>query len=558
MILTAIILVPLIGGMLAWLAARRSATASRWITLFTLLFDLALVGALAKWAPVNSMPLGTVGESARWWNSIDVAWIPQAGIHFHLAVDGLSFLLLLLTVLLGIASVACSWKEIQERVGFFHFNLLAILSGIMGVFLALDLFLFYFFWELMLIPMYFLISIWGHENRTYAAIKFFLFTQASGLLMFLSILGLFFIHGRTTGIYTFDYEQLLGTQLSRVTGMWLMLGFFVAFAVKIPLVPLHTWLPDAHTEAPTAGSVILAGLLLKTGAYGMLRFVLPLFPDAAHSFAPVAMALGVIGILYGAVLAFAQRDLKRLVAYTSVSHMGFVVLGIFTFGLLSLQGAVVQMLCHGLSTGALFILVGALQERIHTRDMERMGGLWTTAPRMGAMALFFAIASLGLPGLGNFVAEFLVLAGAFQTNVWMTAIAAAGLVTSAIYALWLVQRAFQGVPREEWRIRDFGAREMAILLTMAGFLIAIGFYPQPILNIAEPVLRPLQRVSFVVSPSSGGEMKARVTGVLATKSGDRLKLWDHIQYEPRLKAVLRTQSLFAQSPLQTLCQEAQR
>jgi NADH-quinone oxidoreductase subunit M len=289
-------------------------------------------------------------------------------------MDGLSLLLVLLTVLLGLMAVVASWSEIRERVGFFHFNLLWVLAGIVGVFLALDLFLFYVFWEMMLVPMYFLIGIWGHESRIYAAIKFFIFTQASSLLMLLAIVTLFFLHHQQFGVYTFDYIALLGTPLGPGMAMWLMLGFFVAFAVKLPVVPFHTWLPDAHTEAPTAGSVILAGLLLKTGAYGLLRFVVPLFPEAARAFAPAAMVLGVIGILYGAVLAFAQTDLKRLVAYTSISHLGFVVLGIFAWNEWALQGAVMQMICHGLSTGALFILVGALQERLQTRDMGRMGG----------------------------------------------------------------------------------------------------------------------------------------------------------------------------------------
>ena len=301
-----------------------------------------------------------------------------------------------------------------------------VLAGIVGVFLAVDLFLFYFAWELMLIPMYFLIVIWGHERRVYAAMKFFLFTQFSGLLMLIAILALYFIHHQATGVYTFEYSELLGTQLSPGAELWIMLGFFVAFAVKLPVVPLHTWLPDAHTEAPTAGSVILAGLLLKTGAYGLLRFVIPLFPHAAHEFTPVALVLAVIGIVYGAVMAFSQTDLKRLVAYTSVSHLGFVLLGIFSWNPLALQGAIMTMICHGLSTGALFILVGGLQERIHTRDLERMGGLWTVAPRLSGAALFFSLASLGLPGLGDFVGEFLVLLGSYKISVTITVVASLG------------------------------------------------------------------------------------------------------------------------------------
>ncbi len=266
-------------------------------------------------------------------------------------------------------SVLVSWTEIQYQVGFFHFNLLWILAGIAGVFLAVDLFLFYFAWELMLIPMYFLIAIWGHEHRRYAAVKFFLFTQLSGLLMLIAILALYFAHHNATGVYTFEYGELLGTPLAPATEMWIMLGFFTAFAVKLPVVPLHTWLPDAHTEAPTAGSVILAGLLLKTGAYGMIRFVVPLFPHAAAPLRAGGHVLGVAGILYGAVLAFSQTDLKRLVACTSVSHLGFVLLGIFAWNSLALEGAVMTMIAHGISTGALFVIVGALQERIHTRDI---------------------------------------------------------------------------------------------------------------------------------------------------------------------------------------------
>jgi NADH-quinone oxidoreductase subunit M len=368
-----------------------------------------------------------------------------------------------------------------------------ILAGIVGVFLALDLFLFYFFWELMLVPMYFLISIWGHENRICASYKFFIFTQASGLLMFIAILGLYFIHGRATGVYTFDYAQLLGTPMPASTAMWLMLGFFVAFAVKLPAVPVHTWLPDAHTEAPTAGSVILAGLLLKTGAYGLLRFVLPLFPNAAHTFAPVAMTLGVIGILYGAVLAFAQTDLKRLVAYTSVSHLGFVLLGVFAWNELALQGAVMQMLCHGISTGALFIIAGALQERIHTRDMDRMGGLWAAAPRMGGAALFFALASLGLPGLGNFVGEFLVLIGTYRVSAVLTAIAAFGLIVATIYSLWIIQRVFHGEKKVKVVIADLSAREMIVMLAMIVSLVWLGLYPQTVLTTAKQSLDALQK-----------------------------------------------------------------
>jgi NADH-quinone oxidoreductase subunit M len=398
----------------------------------------------------------------------------------------------LLTFLLGIMSVLTSWREIQHGIGFFHFNLMWILAGITGVFLAMDLFLFYFSWELMLVPMYFLIAVWGHERRVYAAVKFFIFTQLSGLLMLIAILALYFIHHRATGVYTFEYEALLGTPLTPHTALLLMLGFFVAFAVKLPMVPLHTWLADAHTEAPTAGSLILAGLLLKTGAYGLLRFVMPLFPDAARAFAPVAMILAVIGIVYGAVLAFAQTDLKRLVAYTSISHLGFVLLGIFAWNEWALQGAVMVMLCHGISTGALFILVGQLQERTHTREVDRLGGLWATIPRLSGVGLFFALASMGLPGLGDFIGEFLVLLGTYAAHLWLTVVAAFGILASTFFALRFVQRAFHGPNIHKWSIPDLFAREVIILAPMMALLVWLGLYPQPVFNTFRPAMNRLQ------------------------------------------------------------------
>lgn len=488
MILAWLIFILLAAGVLAAIAARWSHDLARWISLAATALDLALV--IVLW--VSHAGQITLGASGAWIEQIDWIWIPQFGIHFHLALDGLSLLLLALTFFLGVVSVLCSWTEITESVGFFHLNLLWILAGIAGVFLALDLFLFYFAWELMLVPMYFLIALWGHERRIYAAIKFFLFTQLSGLLMLVAILVLYFLHHQTIGTYTFDYQQLLHTQLSSRAALWIMLGFFAAFAVKLPLFPLHTWLPDAHTEAPTAGSVILAGLLLKTGAYGMIRFIVPLFPDAAREFAPLAMILGVAGIIYGATLAFGQHDLKRLVAYTSVSHLGFVVLGVFSWNELALQGAVMTMLCHGVSTGALFILTGALQERIHTRELGRMGGLWTTAPRLSGAGLYFALASLGLPGLGDFIGEFLVLLGTYRAHPILAIVAAIGVLAATFYALRLVQRAFHGPNENAWAVSDLAAREGVIIALMAASLLWLGLYPRPVLSTFSPALHTLE------------------------------------------------------------------
>jgi NADH-quinone oxidoreductase subunit M len=483
-----IIAVPVLGGLLAGIGGRVRPPLARWIALGALGIDLMLgIGLCGEYARWTSSDAG-----GRWLEEIRWEWIPSAGIAFHLGVDGLSLPLMLLTIFLGIMAVIASWNGITERVGFFHFNLLWVLSGILGVFLALDLFLFFFCWELMLVPMYFLIAIWGHERRHYAAIKFFLFTQGSGLLMLLAILGLYFSHGRQMGDYTFAYSALLETDLSGAAALWLMLGFFVAFAVKLPAFPFHPWLADAHTEAPTAGSVVLAGLLLKTGAYGLIRFVVPIFGETALDFAPVAMALGVIGILYGATLAFAQTDLKRLIAYSSISHMGFVLLGVFAWNPLALQGVVMQMICHGISTGALFILAGELQDRIHTREMDRMGGFWTKVPRMAGVGLFFALASLGLPGLGNFVAEFLILLGSFRASVILTAFAACGLVAAVVYALWMVQRVFHGEERESWKLPDFAFREMGMMSVLIAAIVWLGLHPQPVFNAVKPALETLQ------------------------------------------------------------------
>jgi NADH-quinone oxidoreductase subunit M len=403
--------------------------------------------------------------------------------------------MLALTFALGLLAVLASWKGVTARVGAFHAVLLWTVAGLAGVFLALDLFLFYFFFEMMLIPMYFVIAVWGHERRVYAALKFFLFTQVSGLLMLVAIVALYFIHGRATGEYTFALPELLGTELSSTTALLLMLGFFAAFAVKLPAFPFHTWLPDAHTEAPTAGSVILAGVLIKVGAYGMLRFMVPLFPDAVADFRTPALVLAATGIIYGAVLAYAQTDLKRLVAYTSVSHMGFVLLGIFAWNTLALQGVVLQLVCHALSTGALFILVGALQDRIGTRELGRMGGLWQVVPRMGGTAMFFALASLGLPGLGNFVAEFLILAGVWQVSEWAAVLGAVGLVFATVYALWMMQRAFQGEERHGWTFADLGARETGVFAAMIAALVVIGFWPQPLITTARQTVTALEQVT---------------------------------------------------------------
>jgi NADH-quinone oxidoreductase subunit M len=492
MSLAYLLLILLAGGVIAWQSERINSELPHWVSLATIaLALLQLLNIVSSLGPesLTLVPDPLAGSS--WLIHIRLDWIPRFGIGFELAMDGLSLLLVVLTLLLGLVAVAASWTEIDFKQGLFQANILWTLAGVTGVFLALDLFLFFTFWELMLIPMYLLIAIWGHENKAYAAMKFFIFTQISGLLMLLSIMVLAWQGFVANDTYSFSYFDLLALQLDSTLGFWVMLGFFLAFTVKLPAFPFHTWLPDAHTQAPTAGSVLLAGILLKTGAYGLLRFCIPLFPEASQLFAPVAMGLGAAGVIYGAVLAFAQSDFKRLVAYSSVSHMGFVLLGLYAWNTLALQGAVMQMVAHGVSTAALFMLAGALQQRLHTRDMNQMGGLWYNMPRMGACALFFAIGSLGLPGLGNFVAEILILLGLFAINPWMAAIAALGLITAAVYSLWMIQLTFQGEPEPGRQLEDFGAREMLAMAAMMMALLWLGLYPQPVLDLAQPVLDSL-------------------------------------------------------------------
>ncbi len=485
MILSMLIFLPFVGGILAWIAGSRNKPLSRWIALIFLF--LQLLGLLSLKIGMPSGP--------GFFLEYNIPWIIPFGINYHLGMDGLSFLLALLTSFLGIISVAASWKGIQERVGFYHFMLLWIITAIMGIFLSLDLFLFYFFWEMMLIPLYFLIGIWGHENRIYAALKFFIFTQASSLLMLLSILGFYFINAQTSGVYTFDYNIWVNSVIPTSTAIWLSLGFLAAFLVKLPAVPFHSWLPDAHTEAPTAGSIILAGLVLKVGAYGLLRFSLPLFPEASKILAPWLMALGVIGIVYGSLEAFGQTDFKRLVAFTSVSHMGFVLVGIYAGNLIALQGVVIVMLAHGITTGALFVLAGDLQDLIHTREMGQMGGLWSTIPRFAGISQLFALASLGLPGLGNFVGEFLVLLGAYQANITITVVATLGFIVSTVYALWMIQRVFHGPNRHNWKLPDISTRQALILGSLIVLIVWLGLFPQGVINTARPALESIHQMT---------------------------------------------------------------
>lgn len=494
MLLPWLILFPFIGGLLCWQCERFGTKVPRWIALIAMGLTLAL--SLQLWLQ-GGYSLVSAQGLPQWQSEFSLPWIPRFGISFHLALDGLSLLMVVLTGLLGVLAILCSWREIQRYQGFFHLNLLWILGGVIGVFLAIDMFLFFFFWEMMLVPMYFLIALWGHKasdgkTRITAATKFFIYTQSSGLVMLVAILALVLVHFHATDVWTFNYEDLLHTPMSSLVQYLLMLGFFIAFAVKMPVVPLHGWLPDAHSQAPTAGSVDLAGILLKTAAYGMLRFCLPLFPEASHQFAPIAMWLGVVGIFYGAWMAFAQTDIKRLIAYTSVSHMGFVLIAIYTGSQLAYQGAVVQMIAHGLSAAGMFIICGQLYERLHTRDMRQMGGLWGRIKFIPALSLFFAVATLGMPGTGNFVGEFLILFGSFPVVPLITVISTFGLVFASVYSLIMIQRAYYGPAKSQEPLPGMSMRELLIIMLLVVLLVLLGFFPQAVLQTSDAAMTNVQ------------------------------------------------------------------
>jgi NADH-quinone oxidoreductase subunit M len=419
-------------------------------------------------------------------------WVLSLGIHYFMGVDGISLWLVLLTTFLTAVAVLSSFPAVTEKVKAYYICLLLLETGMLGVFAALDLVLFYVFWEGMLIPMYFLIGVWGGPRRIYATIKFVLYTMAGGVLMLVAIIALYFLGGQT-----FDFLQLMRQGLPPGAQRWLFAAFAAAFAIKVPMWPFHTWLPDAHVEAPTAGSVILAGVLLKMGTYGFLRFALPLFPVATREFAPLVLALAVIGILYGALVSMVQPDLKKLVAYSSVSHLGFVMLGMFAFTVQGVQGSLLQMINHGLSTGALFLLVGMVYERRHTRMIADFGGLWAVMPAFAGLFLVVTLSSIGLPGLNGFVGEFLILSGAFGPRPWFTALATLGIILGAVYMLWMFQRVMFGkvTHEENRRLPDLTAREYAVLLPVIAAIIWIGLYPDPVLRRMDASVRAVvQRV----------------------------------------------------------------
>ncbi len=439
-------------------------------------------------------------------------WIESIGVSYFFGVDGMSALLILLTTLLGFVAILSSWTAVTDRVRSYYVFLLLLQAGMLGVFCSLDMFLFYVFWEVMLVPMYFLIGIWGGARRLYAAIKFFLYTLVGSVVMLLGILAVYF-HTRTlpelaaTG--TFDLTRWLAIGVPANLQFWVFLAFFLGFAIKVPMFPFHTWLPDAHVEAPTAGSVILAGVLLKMGTYGFVRFSLPLLPDATRAAVPWVVALSIIGILYAALVTLVQKDMKKLVAYSSVSHLGFVTLGTFALNPLGLEGSVLQMVNHGLSTGGLFLLVGIIYERRHTRLISDYGGLAHVMPVYATFSLILFLASMGLPLLNGFIGEFMILQGAFSANRVWAYWAVWGIVLGAAYLLWLYQRVFWGqvTHEENRRLTDLSARELATLVPLVVLCFWIGIYPKPFLAFLH---KPMAAVAAAVHPAPppGGTVQA--------------------------------------------------
>jgi NADH-quinone oxidoreductase subunit M len=471
-ILSLLIFFPIVGAIVLLFINKENGRALRWVALIFSLIEF-----------IFSLPLFFAFDSKTaamqfvedWW------WIQSYGISYKLGIDGISLLLVLLATFLTILCIMCSWTAITFRVKEFMISFLFLETGMIGALVALDLVLFYVFWEVMLIPMYLLIGVWGDpKRRIYAAVKFFLFTMAGSVLMLVAILVLYFFNQKATGVSTFDVLELYKLGLPVGTQYWLFGAFALAFAIKVPMFPFHTWLPDAHTEAPTAGSVILAGVLLKMGTYGFIRFAIPLFPKAAFDLMPLVSVLALIGIIYGALVSMMQPDLKRLVAFSSVSHLGYVMLGMFAFNMQGIEGSIYQMLNHGISTGSLFLIVGMLYERRHTRLIADFGGLSKVMPVYAVFFMIVTLSSIGLPGTNGFVGEFLILLGAFQANVVYGVLAASGVILGAAYMLWMFQRVMFGkITRpENEKLKDLNAREITILVPMVIVIFLMGIYPK--------------------------------------------------------------------------------
>jgi NADH-quinone oxidoreductase subunit M len=524
-LITILILLPILGalGVLAHQMFGRGEGQLKWVT-----FGITLVNFLISLLLIGGR---TAGESGFQFEQ-SVPWITSINTNYHVGVDGLSLWLVILTTFIMPISVISTWHAVEKKQAAFYIFLLLLESAMIGVFVSLDLLVFYLFFEASLVPMFFLIGIWGGKNRIYAAVKFFIFTALGSLLMLAAIIALYYIHADATGIGTFDYVELMRTMTAgnlsfsgarAGTGTLLFLAFALAFSIKVPLFPFHTWLPDAHTEAPTAGSVILAAILLKMGTYGLMRFCFTFFPDQSREFAPIFIVLAIIGIIYGALVAMVQPDIKRLVAYSSVAHMGFVILGMFSFTEWGMQGAVYQMLNHGVSTGALFLLVGFIYERRHTREISEFGGLANVMPIYATIFVITSMSSIGLPFLNGFVGEFLIMLGMWKSSIlsvtasanWnyiATMLAGTGVIFAAVYLLWMIQRVFFGEVRndENKGLADLSWREIGLMVPLLILMVFMGVYPGPFLDRAKESVTNIQKR---VIHQAGGEIEhAEIVG----------------------------------------------
>jgi NADH-quinone oxidoreductase subunit M len=514
--LTLLVLLPTIGSLVVLALGKRDGLV-RQVALGVSLVTFVL--SLVVWAKFDP-------ASADYQFTEQRSWLPDFGISYHLGIDGISLLLVVLTTFLTPIALLCSWESVEKRVREFSFFMLILEAAMIGVFVSLDLFLFYIFWDAMLIPMYFLIGVWGYDRRIYAAIKFILYTLTGSVLMLVAIIWLAYYHQTVTGQLSFDLLDLMAINVPGGPQTWLFLAFAVAFAIKVPLFPFHTWLPDAHVEAPTAGSVILAGVLLKMGTYGLLRFAFPLFPEAARHFAPYIAVLAVVGIVYGALVAMVQPDMKKLVAYSSVSHLGFVVLGICALNIYGAHGAVYQMLAHGVSTGGLFLIVGMLSDRRHTRAIAEYGGLKGVMPKLVAAFLLITLASVALPGMNGFIGEFLILLGSYTGTFdprarYFTAVAATGVILSAVYMLWMFQRVNYGPltnPKNKG-LRDLSLREWFVIGPICAMAIFMGVFPGVFLKPMEPAVRKtVERIAGTPGQRRNTDAHSRGTDVLTSNS----------------------------------------
>ena len=500
-ILSLILFTPLVGALLLLFVSKRQENLIRWIA--NIFAGIGFVVSVPLWFwydPAN----------AHFQFVERIPWIPSVGAEYFLGVDGFSVLLILLTTMMGVIAILSSWTAITERVKEFYIFLLILQAGMIGAFISLDFLLFFLFWEVMLVPMYFLIGIWGSDRRLYSAIKFFLYTLVGSVVMLLGILALYFHYADATGIYTFDITKYQAAHIPYNLQFWVFLAFFLGFSIKVPMFPFHTWLPDAHTDAPTAGSVILAAVLLKMGTYGFIRFSMPILPEATRAAVWWVVGLSIIGIVYGALVAMAQKDWKRLVAYSSVSHMGMVMLGMFALNPVGLTGSIIQQLNHGISTGGLFLLVGVVYERRHTRLISEYGGLSKVMPIYATIFMIMMMSSIGLPTLNGFIGEFLILQGAFRANLWWAVVAASGVVLGAAYMLWLYQRTMFGKienPKNE-NLLDMNLREVATFVPLIILAVWIGIYPAPFLRILEP---SVNNVIARLNPAYAGAGAAKLT-----------------------------------------------